>query len=109
MESWLVEALHKPLQAAAGVGAALHQTACVNAGVAEGGPSSCLWLWPAQVYKAMRRRVQECAVKILRNVNETELSNFQREVYIMQQCSFDRNIVQFYGAAPLACMRCSVP
>ncbi len=51
-----------------------------------------------QVYKAMRRHVQDCAVKILRNVNEAELINFQREVYIMQQCSFDRNIVQFYGA-----------
>ena len=56
----------------------------------------------AQVYKAMRRHVQECAVKILRNVNETELSNFQREVFIMQQCSFDRNIVQFYGALKVA-------
>lgn len=31
-----------------------------------------------QVYKAMRRHVQECAVKILKNVNEDELSNFQR-------------------------------
>ena len=63
--------------------------------------SGCLKLprLALQVYKAMRRHVQECAVKILRNVNETELSNFQREVYIMQQCSFDRNIVQFYGEA----------
>lgn len=26
----------------------------------------------------MRRHVQECAVKILRNVNEDELTNFQR-------------------------------
>lgn len=34
--------------------------------------------WCAQVYKAMRRHVQECAVKILRNVNEDELTNFQR-------------------------------
>ena len=42
-------------------------------------------------------------MKILRNVNETELSNFQREVYIMQQCSFDRNIVQFYGGGPGSC------
>ena len=32
----------------------------------------------SQVYKAMRRHVQECAVKILRNVNEDELTNFQR-------------------------------
>ena len=34
--------------------------------------------WRVQVYKAMRRHVQECAVKILRNVNEDELTNFQR-------------------------------
>ena len=34
--------------------------------------------WCVQVYKAMRRHVQECAVKILRNVNEDELTNFQR-------------------------------
>ena len=32
----------------------------------------------SQVYKAMRRHVQECAVKILRNVSEDELTNFQR-------------------------------
>ena len=25
-----------------------------------------------------------------------------QEVYIMQQCSFDRNIVQFYGALKVA-------
>ena len=37
-----------------------------------------LVLWCLQVYKAMRRHVQECAVKILRNVNEDELTNFQR-------------------------------
>ena len=42
-------------------------------------------------------------MKILRNVNEAELVNFQREVYIMQQCSFDRNIVQFYGARRARC------
>ena len=40
--------------------------------------------WPsdgalhAQVYKALRNNVQECAVKRLRNVNKTELANFQR-------------------------------
>jgi len=33
---------------------------------------------PAQVYKALRNNVQECAVKRLRNVNKTELANFQR-------------------------------
>ncbi|BDA40607.1 probable serine/threonine-protein kinase CTR1 at N-terminal half [Coccomyxa sp. Obi] len=49
------------------------------------------------VYKAMRRHVQECAVKVLKCINDDELLSFQREVYIMQQCSFDRNIVQFYG------------
>ena len=32
----------------------------------------------AQVYKALRNNVQECAVKRLRNVNKTELANFQR-------------------------------
>ncbi|KAK9832049.1 hypothetical protein WJX81_002111 [Elliptochloris bilobata] len=53
-----------------------------------------------EVYKALRNNVQECAVKRLRNVNKTELANFQREVQIMQQCSFDRNIVQFYGFCP---------
>lgn len=31
-----------------------------------------------QVYKALRNNVQECAVKRLRNVNKTELANFQR-------------------------------
>ena len=37
-----------------------------------------LMLRCSQVYKAMRRHVQECAVKILRNVNKDELTNFQR-------------------------------
>ena len=32
----------------------------------------------AQVYKALRNNVQDCAVKRLRNVNKTELANFQR-------------------------------
>ena len=39
-------------------------------------------------------------MKRLRNVTASELANFQREVQIMQQCSFDRNIVQFYGFCP---------
>jgi len=30
--------------------------------------------------------------------SEQLLIGFFQEVYIMQQCSFDRNIVQFYGA-----------
>ena len=35
-----------------------------------------------------------------------ELHLCLQEVYIMQQCSFDRNIVQFYGATtPLNDMR----
>ena len=41
----------------------------------------------SQVYKAMRRHVQECAVKILRNVNEDELTNFQR-VGQLPTCTF---------------------
>ena len=43
--------------------------------------SSKLTCWPSphvQVYKALRNNVQECAVKRLRNVNKTELANFQR-------------------------------
>lgn len=34
-----------------------------------------------QVYKAMRRHVQECAVKVLKCINDDELLSFQRVHY----------------------------
>jgi hypothetical protein len=53
-----------------------------------------------QVYKGIRRGVQEVAVKKLRPATDDDLwfSHLDREIAILSAVSFDRNIVQYYGA-----------
>ena len=52
------------------------------------------------VYKGMRRGVQEVAVKKLRCTMpaDTWLQLLAKEIYVLKKISYDRNIVQFYGA-----------
>lgn len=65
--------------------------------------------WPsdgalhAQVYKALRNNVQECAVKRLRNVNKTELANFQRvrnSTLLAYNCAYNAICCE-----PIMCLR----
>ena len=47
-----------------------------------------------QVYKGIKNGVQDVAVKVLANADETQLRYFEQEIKMMKQVSFDRNIVQ---------------
>ena len=53
-----------------------------------------------QVYKALRHGTSEVAVKHIPCVvdDPQKLHQLRREVAIMQRISYDRNVVQFYGA-----------
>ena len=53
----------------------------------------CSWLL-VQVYKGIKNGVQDVAVKVLANADETQLRFFEQEIKMMKQVSFDRNIVQ---------------
>ena len=53
----------------------------------------CSWLL-VQVYKGIKNGVQDVAVKVLANADETQLRLFEQEIKMMKQVSFDRNIVQ---------------
>ena len=52
------------------------------------------------VYKGLRRGVQEVAVKKLHCSTEGDawLRLLAKEVFVLKKVSYDRNIVQFYGA-----------
>ena len=52
-----------------------------------------------QVYKGIKNGVQDVAVKVLANADETQLRFFEQEVKMMKQVSFDRNIVQVRWSA----------
>ena len=56
-------------------------------------PLQCSWLL-VQVYKGSKNGVQDVAVKVLANADETQLRYFEQEIKMMKQVSFDRNIVQ---------------
>ncbi|KAK9825358.1 hypothetical protein WJX81_003161 [Elliptochloris bilobata] len=51
-----------------------------------------------KVYRAMRKGVQDAAVKLLTNVDAAQLAVFTEEIRLLRRISFDRNVVQFYGA-----------
>ncbi|KAK9830253.1 hypothetical protein WJX72_010587 [[Myrmecia] bisecta] len=57
------------------------------------------------VYRAVRSGVQDVAVKVLTRADENQLRQFSKEISILKSLSFDRNIVQFYGA----CLQDSKP
>lgn len=50
------------------------------------------------VYKALRQGVQPVAVKKITQADEWQMTQFIKEINLMEKLSFDRNIVQFYGA-----------
>ncbi|KAL3148068.1 hypothetical protein ABBQ38_014354 [Trebouxia sp. C0009 RCD-2024] len=50
------------------------------------------------VYKALRQGVQPVAVKQITQADEWQMTQFIKEINLMEKLSFDRNIVQFYGA-----------
>ena len=54
----------------------------------------------AQVYKALRHGTTEVAVKFVPCVvaDEQKLHQLRREIAIMKRVSYDKHIVQFYGA-----------
>ncbi|KAK9825364.1 hypothetical protein WJX81_004084 [Elliptochloris bilobata] len=51
-----------------------------------------------KVYRAVRKSVQDAAVKLLTNVDAIQLALFIEEIQLLKRISFDRNVVQFYGA-----------
>ncbi|KAK9834170.1 hypothetical protein WJX81_004930 [Elliptochloris bilobata] len=51
-----------------------------------------------KVYRAVRKGVQDAAVKVLTNVDAGQLKVFSNEIQLLKRISYDRNIVQFYGA-----------
>jgi uncharacterized protein (UPF0147 family) len=57
---------------------------------------------PVQVYKGVRRGVQQVAVKRLTAVTDPLLLNaIRKEISILQRVSFDRNVVQVHIQASL--------
>ncbi|KAK9834205.1 hypothetical protein WJX81_008121 [Elliptochloris bilobata] len=58
-----------------------------------------------KVYRALRNGVQDAAVKLLTNVDAAHMAVFLDEVRLLKRISFDRNIVQFYGA----CLETKLP
>ncbi|KAL3142557.1 hypothetical protein ABBQ38_002877 [Trebouxia sp. C0009 RCD-2024] len=50
------------------------------------------------VYKAIRNGVQEVAIKILAAADDQQLHAFKKEIAVLRSLSYDRNLVQFYGA-----------
>ncbi|KAK9811452.1 hypothetical protein WJX72_004105 [[Myrmecia] bisecta] len=50
------------------------------------------------VFRGLRGGVQDVAVKMLTRVDDEQLAQFRKEISILKSLSFDRNIVQFYGA-----------
>lgn len=50
------------------------------------------------VYKALRQGVQPVAVKKITQADDWQMTQFIKEINLMEKLSFDRNIVQFYGA-----------
>ena len=51
-----------------------------------------------QVYKGTRGGVQDVAIKMLNYSDDLQLQQFCLEIQLLKSLSFDRNIVQFYGA-----------
>ena len=52
-----------------------------------------------QVYKGLRDGVQEVAIKKLTHVDGWQLQQFQKEIDLLRALSYDKNVVQFFGAS----------
>ncbi|KAK9829556.1 hypothetical protein WJX72_006471 [[Myrmecia] bisecta] len=50
------------------------------------------------VFLAVRGGVQNVAVKMLTRLDQHQLDQFKKEISMLKKLSYDRNIVQFYGA-----------
>ena len=52
-----------------------------------------------KVYKGLRHGVQEVAIKkMLMEISEQSLRSLKKEINVLQLVSYDRNVVQYYGA-----------
>lgn len=51
-----------------------------------------------KVFKGLKNEVQQVAIKVLNHTDANELANFAKEIHLLRKLSFDRNIVQWYGA-----------
>ena len=52
----------------------------------------------AQVYRGLRGGITDIAIKTLLHTDEGHHSQFLVEINLLRSLSFDRYIVQFYGA-----------
>ncbi|KAL0046581.1 hypothetical protein WJX82_004436 [Trebouxia sp. C0006] len=51
-----------------------------------------------KVFKGLKNDVQPVAIKVLNQTDAHQLAEFAKEIQLLRKLSFDRNIVQFYGA-----------
>ncbi|KAL0020996.1 hypothetical protein WJX77_005136 [Trebouxia sp. C0004] len=51
-----------------------------------------------KVFKGLKNDVQPVAIKLLNQTDAQQLAEFAKEIQLLRTLSFDRNIVQFYGA-----------
>ncbi|DBB03232.1 TPA: hypothetical protein ACH3X3_010633 [Trebouxia sp. C0006] len=51
-----------------------------------------------KVFKGLKNEVQQVAIKVLNRTEANELAEFAKEIHLLRKLSFDRNIVQWYGA-----------
>ncbi|KAL0019977.1 hypothetical protein WJX79_004684 [Trebouxia sp. C0005] len=51
-----------------------------------------------KVFKGLKNDVQQVAIKVLNQADAQQLAEFAKEIQLLRKLSFDRNIVQFYGA-----------
>ncbi|KAK9805505.1 hypothetical protein WJX72_001765 [[Myrmecia] bisecta] len=65
-------------------------------------PSGSSWVLGegsfGMVFRAVRGGIHDVAVKILTHADAEQLQQFRKEISILKSLSFNRNIVQFYGA-----------
>eukprot|EP00891_Asterochloris_glomerata_P007932 jgi/Astpho2/7932/Aster-06406 len=52
----------------------------------------------SRVYRGLKNGVQDVAVKVLGHSGPAQLQQFEHEIKLLKGISFDRNIIQFYGA-----------
>eukprot|EP00891_Asterochloris_glomerata_P007929 jgi/Astpho2/7929/fgenesh1_pg.00118_%23_34_t len=50
------------------------------------------------VYRGLKNGCQDVAIKVLNHTGKAHLQQFENEIRLLKGLSFDRNIVQFYGA-----------
>ncbi|KAK9804823.1 hypothetical protein WJX72_007321 [[Myrmecia] bisecta] len=65
-------------------------------------PDGSLWVLGegnfGKVFRGLRGGMQDVAIKMLTHAGDVQIQQFRKEISILKKLSFDRNIVQFYGA-----------